>query len=208
MRRLKVIYTLVSITFAICFAREAVAGKCTGGDPCYACTNCSRCGHCKGGGSCGACRQRSNVPLSPRRSAMPEMPVGNGPVCSASRSLAKPPPASLTPPKSSEASASPLTFPGSARLDKPARTEARTKVRTRVASRSDEDWEVHIREWKNKADDVVATGRYMSAVGDYLWVKTRDGQRVKLSLDELSDDDLKYLDSRAWARSASVTASR
>lgn len=34
-------------------------GKCTGSDPCYACTNCSNCKHCKSGGKCGTCKTSS-----------------------------------------------------------------------------------------------------------------------------------------------------
>jgi hypothetical protein len=59
-----------------------------------------------------------------------------------------------------------------------------------------------MRDWKNSEDKVVATGRYLSSVGKYLWVKTRDGDREKLVIEDLSDEDVKYLKTRAWEKVA------
>ena len=97
-------------------------------------------------------------------------------------------------------------FPGASRFDKPPRSEPRTQLRTSVSHRrSDEEWERHIRDWKNREDKVVATGRFLSSVGKYLWVKTRDGDREKLVTEELSDEDVNYLKTRAWEKVAAST---
>ena len=94
-------------------------------------------------------------------------------------------------------------FPGASRLNKPPRSEPRTQPRTSASHRrSDEEWEQHMRDWKNSEDKVVATGRYLSSVGKYLWVKTRDGDREKLVIEDLSDEDVKYLKTRAWEKVA------
>jgi hypothetical protein len=110
-----------------------------------------------------------------------------------------------SPPVSYFPAPEPTAFPGASRLNKPPRSEPRTRPRTSPTHRhSDEDWEEHVRDWKNREDKVVATGRFLSSVGKYLWVKTRDGHREKLLIDDLSDEDMKYLRTRAWEQ---VTAS-
>jgi hypothetical protein len=45
--------------------------KCTGADPCHACTNCKSCAHCKGGGECGACKKKP----------APSVELWRGPIC-------------------------------------------------------------------------------------------------------------------------------
>ena len=40
------------------------SAKCTGKDPCLACSNCSSCQYCAGGGSCGACKKKNSSGVS------------------------------------------------------------------------------------------------------------------------------------------------
>jgi hypothetical protein len=93
----------------------------------------------------------------------------------------------------------PDELPGAGRQFKPPRTTARTTARTvaaRVAAPADE--EKGMRDWKNADGEVLASGRFLSLVQRTLWVKTREGKRVKMSLDEISPADAEYLENRKW----------
>lgn len=92
-----------------------------------------------------------------------------------------------------------VDFPGASRIDKPPRTEPRTKSRVSVShAYSDEEWEKISRDWKDTDGEVIATGRFLSLLGDSLWVKARDGKRTQIALTELSKGDLEYLDTRGF----------
>ena len=195
----------------------AEAGKCTGGTPCYACTNCSRCKHCKGGGSCGACNGGNKRPTAADTIRKPA-PLAPEPMCAAGRATAASTPSPQNPrertfttvddgdprappparPRAVMAEESD-ELPGISRQLKPARTTARTTARTAAAGGgSPADDEKGMRDWKNADGEVLASGRFLSQVSDTLWVKTRDGRRVKLSLDEISEEDAEYLENRKW----------
>jgi hypothetical protein len=213
---LRLLRALIVLAIAIAPA-IAEAGRCTGGTPCYACTNCSRCKHCKGGGSCGACNGGNKKPSTADTMSKPA-PLAPEPMCAAGRATAALPPspqqprertfttvddgALNTPPLArprAVMAAESDELPGISRQLKPARTTARTTARTAAAGGgSPADDEKGMRDWKNADGEVLASGRFLSQVSDTLWVKTRDGRRVKLSLDEISEADTDYLESRKF----------
>jgi hypothetical protein len=90
-------------------------------------------------------------------------------------------------------------FPGEGKSEKPPRTAARTKARE-VAAKADGDSapDPRIREWKGANGEVLVSGRYMSLINKTLWVKTSEGRRVRLSLDDISEADTQYLEDRKW----------
>ena len=196
---------------------SAEAGRCTGGTPCYACTSCSRCKHCNGGGSCGACNGGNRIPSAAGTMSKPA-PLAPEPMCAAGRATAALPPSPQQPRErkftavdDGAPNAPPLArpraamaaesdeLPGISRQFKPARTTARTTARTGAAGDgSPANDEKGMRDWKNADGEVLASGRFLSQVNETLWVKTRDGRRVKLSLDEISEEDTEYLENRKW----------
>lgn len=205
---------------AACSASVAVAGRCTGSTPCYACTSCSRCKHCKSGGECGACNG-GNAGKSRSEEKVPKQrPLEAEPMCNSSRlavTAPRRPPLDFPPADpfadgpGGELSDQPMErprailapgvrdFPGEGKPDKPPRTTARTKARE-VAAKTDGDAEPdpRIREWKGANGEVLACGRYMSLINKTLWVKTREGRKVRLSLDNISEADARYLEDRKW----------
>jgi hypothetical protein len=194
----------------------AEAGRCTGGTPCYACTKCSTCKHCKSGGSCGACNGGNQKEKQGGKKERPA-PMEPEPMCTAGRETAVPRPArreaevdlgsldgeTASPFRGARPRAvmapEPDELPGVGRQFKPPRTTARTAARS-VAARAAPaaDDEKRIRDWKAADGTVLASGRFLSLVQKTLWIKTREGKRVKLSLDEISEADARYLENRKW----------
>ena len=90
-------------------------------------------------------------------------------------------------------------FPGEGRQDKPPRTTARTKARE-VAAKSGGDVAIdeRFREWKDANGGVIVAGRFLSLINKTLWVKTHEGKKVRVSLDDVSDADREYIENRKW----------
>jgi hypothetical protein len=163
--------------------RLAVAGRCVGADPCYACTSCGTCKHCKSGGSCGSCKSDGN---RDRRKA----PLEPEPICSANRNFAAARP-TVAP---MEPSPSP-SFPGQSRLTPNVRTEARTAPRTqaRFSARSAHP-PFELRDWYDTDRNLIAHARMKWRAADRVRLESADGAPIDVVVRDLSEADVVWLE--------------
>ena len=164
--------------------QQAMAGRCAGTDPCYACTSCSRCGHCKSGGSCGSCKGKG---AKSQQEAEP--------ICSASRSLA----VTRSAPPAREADAPPATtpayFPGMSRLAPTPRVAARTEARAAPKAVAHAVKPPYVlREWRDTDGNIIVVGRMKWRAMNRIMLQAADGEPTQVFTEDLSEADLEWLE--------------